>query len=216
MDSSILSEDQKVKVQSLIEEWSDIFSKNDLDIGLTSVVKHNIRIDDEQPFKQRHRKIPPAMYKEVRLHLKELLEAGVIRKSHSPWASNIVLVRKKDQSLRLCVDYRQLNKRTIKDAYALPRIEDILEGLGGAKYFSVLDMKSGYYQVEIAEECKPMTAFTVGPLGFYEYNRLAFGLSNAPATYQRLMEECLEDLNAGEDKICQIYLDDVIVVSKTS
>ena len=215
LDSAILSPDQKLEVQSLIEEWSDVFSANDLDIGLTSLVKHSIRLDDEQPFKQRHRKIAPAMYKEVRLHLQELLEAGVIRKSRSPWASNIVLVRKKDQSLRLCVDFRQLNKRTVKDAYALPRIEDILEGLGGSKYYSVLDMKSGYYQVEVTEECKPMTAFTVGPLGFFEYNRLAFGLSNAPATYQRLMEDCLGDLNAGEHKICQIYLDDVIVVSKT-
>ena len=155
------------------------------------------------------------MYSEVRQHIKQLLDSGVIRKSQSPWASNIVLVRKRDLSLRLCVDFRQLNKMTVRDAYALPRIDDILDGLGGNRYYSVLDMKSGYHQVEIEEEHKPMTAFTVGPLGFFEYNRLPFGLCNSPATYQRLMEECLADLISGEDKICQIYLDDLIIVSKS-
>jgi hypothetical protein len=152
------------------------------------------------------------MYNEVKQHIQELLDAGVIRKSHSPWASNIVLVRKKDQSLRLCVDFRQLNKRTIRDAYALPRIDDLLDSLGGSKYYSVLDMKSGYHQVDIEPSHKPRTAFTVGPLGFYEYNRLPFGLSNAPATYQRMMEEILYDLN---HKVCQIYLDDVIITGNT-
>ena len=148
------------------------------------------------------------MIDEVRSHLKHLYSADVIRKSHSPFASNVVLVRKKDNSLRLCVDYRTLNKKTIKDAYALPRIEDILDTLSGSKYYSVLDMKSGYYQVEIEEKHKERTAFTVGPLGLWEYNRLAFGLSNSPSMYQRLMEECLGDLNM---KICVIYLDDLII-----
>ncbi len=124
-----------------------------------------------------------------------------------------MLVRKKDKSLRLCVDFRQLNQRTVKDAYALPRIEEVLENLGGSRYYSVLDMKSGYHQVEIEENHKPFTAFTVGPLGFWEYNRLPFGLSNAPATYQRLMEECLGEL--VDEGVCQIYLDDVLVASTT-
>ena len=152
----------------------------------------------------------------MKQHLKQLLDSNIIRKSKSPWTSNIVLVRKKDKSLRLCVDFRQLNKRTINDAYALPCIEEILEGLGGNSYFSVLDMKSGYHQVEIQEEHKPYTAFTAGAIGFYEYNRLPFGLSNSPATYQRLMEECLEELISSDVKICQIYLDDVIVASQSA
>lgn len=148
------------------------------------------------------------MIDEVRSHIEQLLSAGIIRKSKSPFASNVVLVKKKDVTIRICVDYRMLNKRTIKDSYALPRIEDILDTLSGSKFFPVLDMKSGYHQVEIEEAHNHRTPFTVGPIGFYEFNRLPFGLSNSPATYQRIMEECLGDLNM---KICVIYLDDVII-----
>ena len=152
------------------------------------------------------------MIEEVRSHIKELLAAGIIRPSHSPFSSNVVLVRKSDGSLRLCIDYRQLNSRTIKDNYALPRIEEILDSLAGNTYFSVLDMKSGYHQIEIVEEHKERTAFTVGPLGFYEFNQMSFGLANAPATYQRLQEQCLGDLHL---KICFIYLDDLIIFSSS-
>jgi len=112
----------------------------------------------------------------------------------------------------MCTDFRQLNERTVKDSYALPRVEEILNCLAGSEYFTVLDMKSGYYQIEIEEEHKARTAFTVGPLGFYEYNRLPFGLTNSPATYQRVMEDILGDLHM---KACLIYLDDVIIFSRT-
>ncbi len=112
----------------------------------------------------------------------------------------------------MCVDYRALNARTVRDAYALPRIDEVLDALAGAKYFSVLDMKSGYYQVEVAEEHKERTAFTVGPLGFWEHNRLPFGICNAPATYQRLMEDAFCDLHLN---ICFIYIDDLIIFSDT-
>ena len=112
----------------------------------------------------------------------------------------------------MCVDYRQLNNRRKKDAYALPIVEEILENLSGNSYFTVLDAKSGYHQVNIKEEHKERTAFTVGPMGFYEYNRMPFGLSNSPATYQRLMEECLGDLHLN---ICFIFLDDLIIFSRT-
>ena len=108
----------------------------------------------------------------------------------------------------MCIDYRQLNTNTINDSYALPRSEEILE----THYYTVLDMKSGYHQVEVEELHKQRTAFTVGPLGFYEFYRLPFGLVNSPAKYQRLMEEGLEDLHLD---ICFIYLDDLIIFSKT-
>jgi transposase InsO family protein len=199
---------QRKEVLEFLSKWEDVFSQNDLDIGITSLVKHQIHLADDTPFRQRHRRIPPHMYEEVKEHLEQLLEGGIIRKSHSPWASNMVLVRKKDGSLRVCVDYRELNAKTVKDAYTLPRIDEMLDRLAGSCYFSILDMKSGYHQVEVEETHKQRTAFTAGPLGFYEYNRLPFGLSNAPATYQRLMEDCLDGLN---HHICLVYLDDIII-----
>ena len=123
-----------------------------------------------------------------------------------------MLVRKKDGSLRFCIDLRKLNEQTVKDAYSLPRIEESLDCLNGAQIFSSIDLKSGYWQVELTEESKAMTAFTVGPLGFYECVRMPFGLTNAPATFQRLMESCLGEMHLNW---CIIYLDDIIVFSKT-
>ena len=124
-----------------------------------------------------------------------MVEVGAIRRSFSPWASAVVLVRKKDGGLRLCIDLRKLNNRTIKDGYALPRIDDTLDCLHGARWFSTLDLKSGYWQVELEEEAKPLTAFTMGPLGLGDCERLPFGLTNDSATFQRLMESYLGELN---------------------
>ena len=188
------------------------FSFEDTEFGKTDMVKHTIRLNDPIPFRERYRRIPPHQYDEVKNHLKEMLEIWAIQKLQSPWASAFVLVRKKDGALRFCIDLRKLNARTIKDAQTLPRIEDSLDSLDGAMIFSSLDLKSGYWQVELHEESIPYTAFTVGPLGFYECLRMPFGLTNAPATFQRLMENCLGDLHLNW---CIIYLDDIIVYSKT-
>ena len=141
-----------------------------------------------------------------------MVNIGAIQKSQSLWASTIVLVRKKDGSLQFCIDLCKLNERTIKDAYSLPRIEESLDCLNGAQIFSSVDLKSGYWQVELTEESKAMTAFTVGPLGVYECVRMPFRLTNAPATFQCLMQSCLGDMHLNW---CIIYLDDVIVFSKT-
>ena len=199
------------KVKSLMGRYEHLFALNDLELGRTSLVKHKINLSDTQPFKERYRKIPPHQYEEVKQHLEEMLKVGAIRKSVSPWASAVVLVRKKDGSLRFCIDLQKLNNRTIKDAYSLPRIEDSLDCLDGAQIFTSLDLKVGYWQVEMSEESIPYTAFTVGPLGFYECVRMPFGLTNAPATFQQLMESCLGDLHL---KHCIIYLDDIIIFSK--
>ena len=140
-----------------------------------------------------------------------MLENGVIRRSTSPWSSPIVLVQKRDGSWRFCIDFRRVNAVTHKDAYPLPRIDSTLDSLSGAQFFSTLDLTSGYWQVEVAEEDKEKTAFS-SPQGHFEFNVMPFGLTNAPATFQRLMECTLAGLTPEE---CLIYLDDVIVYSST-
>lgn len=207
-----LTQKQRAVALDFVQSWRRVFSTGDLDIGCTSAVQHEIKLMDDTPFKQRYRRIPPAVIEEVRLHLQQLQDAGVIRPSSSPYASNLVLVRKKDNSLRICIDYRMLNAKTIRDAYAIPRISEMFDYLGGYSMFSVLDMKSGYFQVPLKEADIPKTAFTCGSIGHFEYTRMPFGLTNSPATYQRLMENVFKDLN---HKCCLIYLDDLIVYSRS-
>ena len=142
-----------------------------------------------------------------------MLEIGAISESKSPWASAVVLVSKKDGSLRFCIDLRKLNSRTVKDAYSLLRIDEMLDCLNGAQWFTSLDLKSGYWQVEMDEESKALNSFTIGPLGFYQCESMPFGFTNAPATFQRLMESCLGDMHL---KWVIIYLDDIFIFSKTS
>ena len=151
------------------------------------------------------------MYDDVRAHIQEMLDISAICKSHSPWACTIVLVQKKDGSLRFCMNLRKLNNWTIKDTYSLPLIDETLDSLQGSQWFSSLDLKPGYWQVKMDEESKPLTAFTVGPLGFYECERMSFRLTNAHATFHRLMKTCLGDLN---HHWCIIYLDDIVFFSK--
>lgn len=211
IDTDNLTHDQQQKAECVLNKWSDIFSKGPSDLGKADIVKHEIKLTDETPFKDPYRRIPPGLYDEVRVHLKEMLEAGAIRESQSPFSSNVVLVRKKDGSLRFCIDFCKLNSRTVKDAYTLSRIGDTIDTLIGARFFSKLDLRSGYWQVEMKEEDKHKTAFSVGNLGFYECNRMAFGLTNAPATFQRLMERTIGELNLRE---CLIFLDDILIFSE--
>lgn len=162
-------------------------------------------------FKHRARPIHPHNVEAVHKHLQELLETGVIRKSESPFSSPIVVVRTKNGQVRLCVDYRNLNLQTVKDAYALPRLDDTFTALSGSKWFSTLDLKSGYYQIEVEESDKPKTAF-ICPLGFWEFNCMPHLVTNAPSTFQRLMEKCMGDMNLKE---VVVFLEDLIVFSTT-
>ena len=198
--------------KNLIQKYAIAFSHHDLDMGHTAKTKHRIPMYDGSPFKLPYHRIPPAMYDEVRKHLQEMLALDAIRVSQSPFASPVVLIRKPNGKIRFCIDFRKLNSRTKKDSYSLPRIDEMFDSLHGACWFSSLDIKSAYWQVEMEEADKEKTAFTVGPLGFYECNRMPFGLCNAPATFQRLMENCLGDLNMQS---CLIYLDDIVVFSRT-
>ena len=204
-------EELQVKAKEMLKRNANIFSKHDLDMGRTNLVKHNIILTGPIPFKEKHRTIPPQMYNEVKAHLQEMLDLGAIRHSKSPRASAIVLVRKKDGRVTFCIDLRKLNNRTMKDSYSLPRIKQVLDQLLGSIIFSTLDLKAGYWQVEMVEECKPYTAFTCGPLCFYECETMTFGATNVPATFQRLMDNCLGELNMNW---CIVYLDDIIIFSK--
>ena len=210
LENTKLDEDQMEKVTELFHQWKHVFSTGVTDIGQTDLVKHRIRLNNEEPFKEPYRRIPPRLIQEVREHLEEMKSAGAIRDSESPYSSNLVIVRKKDGSIRFCVDFRKLNRRTMTDAYAIPRVEDSLHLLAGSKFFSKLDLRSGYWQVELEEDDKCKTAFQVGTLGFFEFNRMPFGLCNAPATFQRLMERCMGEMNLRD---CLIYPDDIIIFS---
>ena len=150
--------------------------------------------------------------KKLRQHLKAMLESDAIRPSVSPYSSNVVLVHKKNGSLCICTDFRKLNSRTVRDAYNLPHVNDTIDTLIGSKYFSKLVLHSGYWQVKIDKADKYKTAFTVGNMGFYECNHMAFGLTNVPATFQRLMEHCIGEMNLKE---CLIFLDDILIFSET-
>ena len=146
------TQEQRDMMDATIERYLHIFAVEDLELGRTNLVKHEIKLKNYVPFKERYRRIPPHQYEEVRKHLDEMLRMGAIRRSNSPWASAVVLVRKKDGALRFCIDLRKLNERTVKDAYSLPRIEDSLDVLNGSCIFTSIDLKSGYWQVELDEK----------------------------------------------------------------
>ena len=141
------SEQQQQSAKSLIRKYQHLFALTLNELGKTSLVQHDIKLNDKTPFKERYRRIPPHQYEEVRKHLQEMLDIGAIQQSTSPWASPVLLVCKKDGSLQFCIDLRKLNNQTIKDAHSLLRIEDSLDCLDGATIFTSLDLQSGYWQV---------------------------------------------------------------------
>lgn len=192
-------------------EASNAFSRHDLDVGRVSGVAHRIELTEHIPFKESTRGVSPADFEDLRKHLLDLLASKIIEESNSPYASPVVLVRKKNGDLRMVVDYRKLNKLTKKDAYPLPRIEETFALLSGSKWFSVLDLKSGYYQLEVEESDRHKTAFTT-PFGNWQFKRLPQGLTNSPATFQRTMEKVMAGLNLQE---VIAFLDDLIIFSDT-
>ena len=206
-----LTPEQSKEVAELLLKHEASFSESDSDLGRTGITKHSIPTGNAHPIKQPVRRLPVQMNEEISQQIDDMLQKDVVQPSSSPWASGIVMVQKKDGTKRFCVDYRKLNDVTTKDAYPLPRIDDSLDQLAGAKWFSCLDLNSGYWQVEVADEDREKTAFA-SRRGLYEFKVMPFGLCNAPATFERLMETVLAGLNW---KICLIYLDDIIVIGKT-
>ena len=207
---SHLTLEQQEQMKRLLLKWKCVFSLHDQDLGLVKGYEHHIHLTDPTPFKDRFPHIPPHMVEEVREHLKNMEKTGVIQPSHSQYSSPLVLVRKSDNSLRFCVDFRKLNKRTLSDCYSMPSVESTLNRLAGAKYFSSMDLKTGYWQIPLAPEDRHKCAFSAGVLGFWEYLRLPMGISNACSSFQRMIESVMDTLNLDA---CLLYLDDIIVAS---
>ena len=197
----------------LLAEYHDLFWLDPTELGYTHSTKHTIKVTGDPPFKEWVRWIPLLLVEEVQSHLWEMLESGTIRSSQSARCNMVVLVRKKDGSLCFCINFHCLNTHTEKDSYPLPRIQEAWESLVGAGHFSCLDLKLGFWQIKMKEALKQYPAFTVGNLGFFECDHMPFGLCNALAMFQRLMQNCLGELNL----ICYlIYLDDLIVFLQTA
>ena len=199
------------ELKSFLVQNRDVFALNVGEMGCTDRIEHRIDLYDDTPFREKLRPVPPGLYQELKDHLAELVSAGIIRESKSPFASNTVLVRKSDNTLRLCGDLRKLNSVTIPDSYTIPRMEMLMDSLRGAKYFASLDLLSGYHQVKVFEDHIERTAFLT-PCGLYESVRMPIGCRNSQSTFQRLMDHTLDGLIMSK---CCVYLDDIIVFAKT-
>ena len=208
-------EQERGQLVALLEKYHSVFSLTDGERGETDLMEVHIDTGEATPLRQPMRRIPHAVRQEVARQLKQMQVDGVIRPSNSPWASAMVLVRKKNGSLCICVDYRLLNSVTKLDAYPLPRIDDLLDQLGSARYFTTLDLAAGYWQIRVTESSIEKTAF-ITPQGLFVFRVMPFGLTNAPAVLQRLMSRMLSGLNPleGPDFVA-IYIDDVLIFSRS-
>lgn len=196
-------------LRKLLETFQEVIID---EIGFTTTVQHKIMLKDNAPVKQRPYPLNPDKQRFVTEKIKEMESQGLIEPSVSGWASPIVLPKKKDGEYRLCVDLRMVNNKTISDAYAMPDLQNLIKQVNGAKVFSTLDLNSGYWQVEVEEESRPLTVFST-PRGVYLFRVMPFGLKNAPATFMLLMDKVLSGYwYTGE--FCQVYLDDILVFSK--
>ncbi|EYC36599.1 hypothetical protein Y032_0877g2818, partial [Ancylostoma ceylanicum] len=198
-------------IQLLVNQHASVFAVTDQEPSQTNLVEHKIETRDAEPIRQKARPIPLATRVELRRILNDLQERRVIEPSKSSWATLIVLVQKKDGTLRLCVDYRNVNQVTRVDSYPLPTIDSILQSLKGKGFFSTLDLSSGYWQISLPEDAKQKSAFTTTE-GLYQFCVLPFGLSSSPPVFQRLMHTVLGPL-LGEEVFC--YLDDIIIATDT-
>ncbi|UYV60444.1 hypothetical protein LAZ67_1001171, partial [Cordylochernes scorpioides] len=201
-----LSPKEQEDLKQILIRYADLFSPR---LGRTNLAKHRIDTEDAKPIKHKPYRVSPKERDIIKDQIDEMLKEGIIRPSSSPWSFPVILVKKRDGKFRFCVDYRKLNGVTVKDVYPIPRIDDVMDTLQGSKYFSAIDLRSGYWQVEIEEKDKEKTAFTTTH-GLYEFNVMPFGLCNAPATFERNMDNVLGNLRW---QICLCYLDDVIIYS---
>lgn len=210
-NASSLNDKQKGIFFNLLIKHQHVFARSKYDLGRTDLVQHEIDTGNSRPIKQNVRRLPLNKRDIVEKEVEVMLEHGIIEPSKSAWSSPIVLVKKKDNTTRFCLDYRALNDITKKDSYPLPRIDDCFDALGGTSWFSSIDLQSGYWQVAMNPDDAPKTAFSCTS-GLFQFRVLPFGVCNGPPTFQRLMEHVLSGL---QWKICLLYLDDIIIFSKT-
>jgi len=206
-----LTEKQQKQVRELLQENEAIFSKGEYDIGRTPLVEYQIDTGPHRPIRQPLRRHPFQYLETIDKHVAEMKEHGIIEPAASPWASNVVLVRKKDGSLRFCIDYRQLNRITTQDSYPLPLIDNCLNALQGSSWFSTLDLRAGYYNIPVAEKDRDKTAF-ITRSGCHRFTVMPFGLTGAPSVFQRLMDFVLCGLSYVT---CMVYLDDIIIFGRS-
>ena len=198
---------QQDNITELLARFSSAVSQDDTDLGYCDLVKHKIDTGRHRPICTRQWPIPNSTKQTMEEQCKKMLEMGVIEPCASPWRSPSLLIKKSDGTYRYCIDFRNINNVTTKDNFPIPRIDTVLESLKGATVFSSLDLKSGYWQIPIAEEDRDKTAFSTSS-ATYRFRRMAFGLCNAPASFQRLMQNILEPVL---NKCAMVYLDDIII-----
>ena len=214
-ESNKLLSEEHLPLEDLLVEYHNIFSLEEDERGETDLIEFEIDTNDETPKKQSVRRTPFAARQEIANQLERMQRSGVITPSKSPWSSPVVLVRKRDGTLRFCVDYRVLNSVTKPDLFPLPRINDLLDQLGKSKCFTTLDLASGYWQIKVHENSQEKTAF-ITHQGLYEFRVMLFGVMNAPAVFQHLMQRVLHGIQSDSGKeFVSVYLDDVIVFSES-
>ncbi|XP_078694909.1 uncharacterized protein LOC144923898 [Branchiostoma floridae x Branchiostoma belcheri] len=202
-----LSPSQRTELLSLVNKHAAVISSTP---GKTDAAIFDIPTHTETPISQRAYPLPHKLRPALQQEIKNLLQQGIIRESQSPFSAPVVLVNKKDGGIRVCVDYRKLNNNTIADKYPMPRIDETIDGVGASKYISVIDLTKGFYQIPLSEEAKRKSAFQT-PYGHYEFTRMPFGLKNAPACFQRMMDTVLR----GAEDYAKAVMDDIVVSSPT-
>jgi len=212
---SHMTESQKIIIKNLVQSHKNLFADPDTKLAYTTKVVGEIRTSSDSPVYGKHYPYPASLRQEVEKQINEMLEDGIIRPSRSPYNAPVWVVPKKsgqseEKKYRLVIDYRKLNDVTISDRYPIPEIGEIIAQLGDNKYFSVLDLKSGFHQIPLKDTDIEKTAFAVNG-GKYEFTRLPFGLKNSPSIFQRALDDILREYIG---KICYVYVDDIIVFSK--
>ena len=199
------------QVKDMLRRCIKVFSKGDHDVGCAGVTQHKIELHDATPIRQRPRRFPEPVVIEIERQCEELRSLNIIEYSCSPWSSPVVPIKKKDGTLRLCIDYRQLNRVTKADRFPMPNMTDLVFSLRGTQYFTTLDLVKGYYQVPLHPDSAECTAFST-TRNHYQFKRLSFGLKNAPGAFQREMQEVLREFDS---KQVVVYIDDILIMGKS-